>query len=391
MKINYFQTSARQKNQFTNQYIHDPQKSWSLGGRLSYSEPLTKNLFAQASYGYTYSYSNSDRSLYQLDSLAGWRDMYTPEIGMRPTSADSLRATLNARNSQYATYKNYDQRISVGIRYNTKDLNLHAAVDFNPLRTKLSYRKDKLDTVLVRNVFNVSPNIRMRWKISNTSQLDVRYRGSSSQPSMTDLLDVTDDSNPLYITKGNPGLKPSWNNSFSAFYNNYIVKTQTGWMASINFNQTSNSISNAMHYDEKTGVRTTRPENINGNWNTSGDFMFNTAFGKNKSWNIGSFSNVSYSNNVGYVSTGNDTVSRKNTTKSLNLREHMRLTYRTGLFEFGVNGGFDYQHAKNKLQSNANLNTWTFNYGGNINVSLPWNMQIASDIRMNSRRGYSDN
>ena len=39
--INYFQTSARQKNQFTNQYIHDPQKSWSLGGRLSYSEPLT--------------------------------------------------------------------------------------------------------------------------------------------------------------------------------------------------------------------------------------------------------------------------------------------------------------------------------------------------------------
>ena len=389
--INYFQTSARQKNQFTNQYIHDPQKSWSLGGRLSYSEPLTKNLFAQASYGYTYSYSNSDRSLYQLDSLAGWRDMYTPEIGMRPTSADSLRATLNARNSQYATYKNYDQRISVGIRYNTKDLNLHAAVDFNPLRTKLSYRKDKLDTVVVRNVFNVSPNIRMRWKISNTSQLDVRYRGSSSQPSMTDLLDVTDDSNPLYITKGNPGLKPSWNNSLSAFYNNYIVKTQTGWMASINFNQTSNSISNAMHYDEKTGVRTTRPENINGNWNTSGDFMFNTAFGKNKSWNIGSFSNISYSNNVGYVSTGNDTVSRENTTKSLNLREHMRLTYRTGLFEFGVNGGFDYQHAKNKLQSNANLNTWTFNYGGNINVSLPWNMQIASDIRMNSRRGYSDN
>ena len=204
-----------------------------------------------------------------------------------------------------------------------------------PQRTKLSYQKDKLDTVVTRNVFNLSPNIRFRYKISETSQLDFRYRGSSSQPSMTDLLDVTDDSDPLYISRGNPGLKPSWSNNLSLFYNNYIVDRQMGWMANIRFGQTSNSISNAMHYDEKTGVRTTRPENINGNWNIGSDMMFNTAFGPDKSWNFVTFTNISYNNSVGYVSTGNDTVSRKNVTKTLGLGENLRLTYRTGLLEVG--------------------------------------------------------
>lgn len=388
--IKYFQESAASRNTFTNQYSNNPSENWGLSGRISYSEPIVKNLFAQASYEYGYSYSNSDRSLYQLDSLPAWRDMYSPVIGTLPTDADSLRMTLNMRNSQYATYKNYTHKMSVGVRYNSKNLQFHAAVNFEPRKTKLEYQKDRLDTVVTRNVFNVSPNVRLRYKISNTSEMNIRYRGSSSQPSMTDLLDVTDDSNPLYISKGNPGLKPSWNNYFELFYNNYIVKSQTGWMARLTFNQTSNSISNAMHYDENTGVRTTRPENINGNWNTDGDFMFNTSFGKNKNWTIGSFTGYNYSNNVGYVSTGNDTTSSKNTTKNLTLREYLRLTFRTGLFEFGVRGGVSYQHAKNELQTNANLDTWNFNYGGELNVTLPWNMQLSTDIRMNSRRGYAD-
>lgn len=389
--INYFQNAAGKTNTFTNQYSNNPSENWGLSGRLSYSEPLVKNLFAQASYEYAYSYSNSDRSLYQLDSLANWRDMYAPPIGMLPSDADSLRMTLNMRNSQYATYKNYNNRFSVGVRYNSKNLNFHAAVDMNPQRTKLEYQKDRLDTTVTRNVFNVSPNVRLRYRISQTSQLDVRYRGSSSQPSMTDLLDVTDDSNPLYISKGNPGLKPAWNNYFEMFYNNYNPKSQTGVMTRITFNQTSNSISNAMHYDEATGVRTTRPENINGNWNANGDFMFNTSFGKNKSWTVNSYSGANYSNNVGYVSTGAETTSSKNTTKNLNLREFARLTFRTGLFEFGARGGVSYQHARNELQKNANLDTWNFNYGSEVNVTFPWNMQLSTDIRMNSRRGYSDN
>ena len=139
--IKYFQESAASRNTFTNQYSNNPSENWWLSGRISYSEPIVKNLFAQASYEYGYSYSNSDRSLYQLDSLPAWRDMYSPVIGTLPTDADSLRMTLNMRNSQYATYKNYTHKMSVGVRYNSKNLQFHAAVNFEPRKTKLEYQK----------------------------------------------------------------------------------------------------------------------------------------------------------------------------------------------------------------------------------------------------------
>ena len=38
---------------------------------------------------------------------------------------------------------------------------------------------------------------------------------------MSDLLDITDNSDPLNIRKGNPGLKPSFTQNLRIFYNNY--------------------------------------------------------------------------------------------------------------------------------------------------------------------------
>ena len=42
------------------------------------------------------------------------------------------------------------------------------------------------------------------------------------------------------------------------------------------------------------------------------------------------------------------------------------------------------------LQAQSNLDTWDFSYGASANVQMPWNMMLATNIDMNSRRGYSD-
>lgn len=102
---------------------------------------------------------------------------------------------------------------------------------------------------------------------------------------------------------GNPGLKPSWNNSLRINYNGYNADRQQGMMLGVDATQTKNSISNRMVYDAKTGVSYFRPENISGNWDGRGMFMFNSAIGKQKLFNINTFTSVSYQNAVGYVST----------------------------------------------------------------------------------------
>ena len=72
------------------------------------------------------------------------------------------------------------------------------------------------------------------------------------------------------------------------------------------------------------------------------------------------------------------------------MNENLRLNFRNDFLELGVSGGINYMHAYNKVQTNANLDTWTFNYGGNMNINFPWSMQLASDISKQSRRGYDD-
>ena len=206
---------------------------------------------------------------------------------------------------------------------------------------------------------------------------------------MTNLLDIVDDSDPLNISRGNPGLKPSWENNLRVFFNNYIVEKQQGMMAGLSVTQESNSINNAVSYNEETGVRTVRPENINGNWSARGNFMFNTGFGPDKTWTFSTFTNLNYTNSVGYVVDNN--VNNKSTTRSTNVGERVNLAYRNSWFDISVNGNLNYQHARSSLQENANMDTYNFSYGFNGNVNLPWNMSISTGLRMSSRRGYSDN
>ena len=405
--VNYYQTQIKGKDYtFTNQYTKSPSENWNWRVRASYSEPLFQGANLQFSYQFQRRFSDSDRSMYSIDSLfynkdknpeyaALWGSMTDEEIiqtlvlGYKPS--DELLAGLrNIENSQYATYNEYNHDARVMFRYRFGDFNLNAGVSFQPQTTHMDYAKHKLDTTVTRNVFNWSPRIDLRWKISNTSQLRARYNAWMSQPSMTQLLDVVDTSDPLNISHGNPGLKSSWSNRFFIFYNDYIVDKQMGWVANVRFNNTLNSIAYRTTYDQTTGKRETTPENINGNWNAGVFAMFNTAIDRNKFWNINNRVDYNYNNSVSYMSVDQKSSSVKSTTRQTNISDYMRLNFRNDLVEVGANGGFNYSHARNDVRETANLDTWSFSYGGNFQLNTPWGTSLATDLTQESRRGYED-
>lgn len=407
--VNYFlrRTGVGQhESTFMHQYNFTPSKNYNGSADLSYSEPLFEGAHLQLSYKYQYRYSDSDRSMYSLESLIEQGVITEEDLRNQPLEyipgVDWLDLAKNWDNSQYATYKEHNQEANVMFRYNKNNIRLNAGVSVQPQKTFMDYTKGDLDTTVVRNVLNWAPRVDFRYKISETSQVRLRYNGRSSQPSMTNLLDVTDDSDPLNVSKGNPGLKPSWTNSLNLFYNNYLAELQRGWMIHANASMTNNSISTAVLYDEASGKRTTMPMNINGNWNASTGVMFNTALGEKKYFNISTFTNYGFNNSVGYISSspkfeGNENttnqilnLSQKATTKSHNISERLNLNFRNDLLEVGVNGNINYQHARNALQENANLDTYNFSYGGNFTINMPWNMSLSSDISQSSRRGYDD-
>ncbi|WP_288319211.1 TonB-dependent receptor [Xylanibacter caecicola] len=380
----------------TNRYNYTPTTSTSYAVQATYSEPIFKAMFLQFSYKFTYKYNKSDRSTYDFSNMGedffnGISPEYRGWDGYFSRLDNPLEDYLDTKLSRFSEYTNYIHEMQMMLRVIRQKYRMNVGVMVQPQKTHFVQDYQGVQTDMTKNVVNVTPTFDFRYRFSKVHNLRINYRGSTSQPSMSDLLDITDDSDPLNIKKGNPGLKPSFTNMLRINYNNYIQKHQRAIMAALNYSNTRNSISNMVTYDEKTGGRTTRPENINGNWNMSGMLMFNTAIDSAGYWNVNTFTSVGYNNYVGYLSIDKNADSQKNTTRTTTMSERLSGSYRNSWLEVELDGTLNYTHTRNLLQSQSNLDTWQFSYGGSVTVYMPWGMSIATNMHENSRRGYNDN
>ena len=365
-------------------YIHTPTNNYNIGAEVSYSEPIADRVYLQFSYRFQYGYSESDNSTYNLPF--GW----VLSDGLPNQFSQHQSEWLDPEQSKYAEYKKYNHDARFTFRVNRETWRLSAGMAFRPQNTKLSYKKGAYAVDTTRNVFNFSPEVDFRYQPQKQTQLRFTYRGRTSDPSMENLLPITDNSDPLNIRTGNPGLKPSFSHNMGLHFNTFNMDAQRGIFSALNGSFTQNAISNIRKYNDVTGGWTTMPENINGNWNVFGMFGINTAFKNNKKFTVGSFTNASYNNHVGYLTTGEMKDAQKNTTTSLSLGERLNGTYRNNWLEIGLNGSLNYTFEKDKLNPKNNQEPYTFSYGGNLQVYTPWNMTISTNMTNQARRGYSD-
>ena len=367
-------------------YITTPTNNYNLGAEVSYSEPLADKVYLQFSYRFQYGYSESDNSTYDLLNSIYKNNQFV--LGTLPN--DFSNSWLDPEQSKYAEYQNFNHDARVMLRINKKTWRLSAGVAFRPQQTKLSYQKGAADIDTTRNVFNFSPEVDFRYQPQRQTQLRFSYRGRTSSPSMENLLPITDDSNPLNIRTGNPGLKPSFSHNLELRYNTFNMDAQRGVFSHVSGSFTQNSISNIREYNEKTGGWTSKPENINGNWNVFGMFGMNTALKANPKFTFDTFTNLSYANNVGYLTMAGMKEAQKNTTTNLSLGERLGGRYRNDWLEIGLNGSINYSFEKDKLNPENNQEPYTFSYGGNVQIYAPWGTTISTNITNQARRGYSD-
>ena len=378
---------------FTARYNTTPSDNKGYVLSFLYSEPLWKGAHLQANYELRYSQNKSDRQTYDFSRMA-----VNPFTGISPEyrewepwigSIVPLDNYLDRNLSRYSEYKNFTHNIRLTLRHWQEEYDYNVGFLIQPQQSNFiqDYRGVYVDTV--RHVTNLTPTFDFHYKFSDQQNIWVHYRGDTSQPDITQLLDITDDSNPLYITQGNPGLKPQFTNSLNVYYNNYIQKYKRSIVLYVNYRHIRNSISNMVRYNPETGGSISRPENINGNWNVNGGFTFNTAIDSAAHWNIGADTRLRYNNYVSYVAQQQSDAA-KNTTKTTNINERLTASYRNNWLEVTLDGQLNYQHSRNELQPNANLDTWQFNYGGQFLVRLPLDFEVSMNLHERSRRGYND-
>lgn len=379
----------------TNRYNVTPSNNWSYSLQATYTEPIIKNTFLQLDYNFRYNHNQSERSTFNFDHLnydnfddvmtkyRDWNSFFGYVDG-------PIEDYLDHELSRYSEYNNYTHNINVQLRVVREKYNMNAGVMIQPQRSYFTqdYRGRYVDTV--RNVTNISPTLNFRYRFDRRTNLRITYRGSTQQPSISQMLDITDNSNPLNISKGNPGLKPSFTSRVNVNFQGYKERYRRTIQANASFSTTQNSISNKVTYDETTGGRTTQPENINGNWSINGGFNLNTSLDTLGVWNISTNTSFSYNHRVSYLTLDRSSNSEKNYTKTTNISQGLTAGYRNSWLEIETIGNVNYSHTRNMLRSTGNMDIWRFSYGLNIELTAPWGTSLSSEVFNHGRRGYSD-
>ena len=366
---------------YRNQYITAPTSKYGYSAQLTYSEPIAKGVFLQLSYQFSYKYNDNQRSTYNFMEYDGWEPGMSLPQGYQSAEIDSL--------SKSGEYHYYNHNISLTTRVMRKKFTLSAGVSLQPQHTRLEYHLADQAVNTQKDIFNYAPKVDFKYRFSKKKQLRLMYHGVSQQPNVDLMLPITDNSSPLNVRVGNPGLKPAFNHTMRLSFNSYNVDHQRSIVFNLNGRLKQNSISQSSMYNEETGGRTTTPMNINGNWDVGANFSIHTAL-KNKQFYIGSNTTVNHVNDVSYFYDRKEKTGMKNTITDTYIREKLTGTYRNDWMEATVNGSISYRLERNRMHPHNNQEPLTFYYGGNLNFIFPWGMKMVTNIVNQSRRGYTD-
>ena len=377
----------------TYRYSTTPTTRNNYSAQVTYSEPIFNRTYLQFSYRYAQDFNKSPRSTYDfsfIDGLdySGIVPRYR-EWGSYLNPVGNYENYLDKDLSRYSEYTTYTNDINVTFRMIRDDYQLNAGFMLQPQSTKYlqDYLGIRIDTT--RSVTNFAPTLDFRYNFSKQHRLRVSYRANTTQPSLTDLLDIVDDSNYPNVSMGNPGLKPAFTQNMNAYYNNYLTSHQQNIMANVRFSTTKNSISNMVTYkDDMSGGRITRPENINGNWNFNAGVGYNASIDSAGVWFSRTNTDFAYNNRVSYLQVSPKESSVKNTAKSVGITERIGFGYRNDWLEVELDGSLRFESVRNEYQNTNDRDTKDWRFGGNIQITTPWGTSISTNMHELMRRGY---
>jgi len=378
-----YDTETWKTNTLVDQNYNQLQKSYSLSGNLTYTEPLGKNFFLQGSYRLAWNKSESEK--YTYDKLTGEMDTdYSNQF-------DNNFINQNMRLSFVKQEDKYNIQIGASAQPASTDSKAYL---FNDDKTRRTYR----DTSYT--VWNFSPTARIEFEFSDYEFLRLNYRGQTDQPTINQLSPVPDNSDPLNISLGNAALNPSFNHRLWFDYRKTNMETFGSIGCMTSFTYTKDAIVNASWYTPD-GVQYRLPVNSNApSYNGSVMVMGNTPLGgKDSKFSLNSFTRVSVNSAMSYSGNGEvktpeeilaSNALQEGRTTSISANENLSFVYRYDWIEARLGGVVGYNRAWYSIQTNQNAETWNNQVTGELNVTLPFKMEVKTDGRYYIYHGYSD-
>ena len=374
------------KNKSLNQESGTTTNTNSYSFRLSYVEPLRENMNLQLLYTFRQNGTRNIRETFDFDGNA--------------------YSSLNTDYSKSLDNRFINQTIGLTLNGSFAKSTYTIGVNVTPSYTQsTSFIKNgisegvdsTLNWIKGRHVINFSPQVNYTYRFTRKTELRFTYRGSTRQPSVTQLDPTLNVTNPLSIRSGNPELLPSFTNTMSLRFNTNNREAQRFLTTTVDYSFTLNEIVNftTNDYDPETGeirpgtgIQFTAPVNENGSWNSSGNFLFSMPIGSSKRFRFSTTTQLGYRNNVGYITVKKQ--SQRNVTKTASLSENIGMSFSKDWFYGQLRGNVRYSNSSYTLESKDNRKDVRYSVTYNTQLTLPWSFAINSDVNYSVQSGLSD-
>ncbi|WP_373496936.1 outer membrane beta-barrel protein [Aquiflexum sp.] len=277
--------------------------SWQT--RVSYTEPLGEKGQMEAEYQIGNRKNDSDRLLFNVEN----RDI-DDGVFLLDT------ALSNVFVSNYLT-----QSAELGYQYITDKYKVQAEVEYQDANLD-NLQEFPSPEMLNRKFTNVLPTVRMEYKFSQNTNIQLDYDTYTNEPSVGQLQSVVDNTNPIQLRTGNPGLDQSFTNQLRLRFRSNNPDADRNWFIFAQSRFVDDFISNSVLIaDEATeiqdgiilerGSQLNKPVNLDGFQDFRSWFSYGMPLGFIKS-NFNVNAGLGYTQRPGQV---NETIGFNNSTR----------------------------------------------------------------------------
>lgn len=340
--------------------------SLSNNARIVYTEPLSKTMSLELNYQNTYSFDNSKKLIYNYNPITLQYDLIDPTYTNtfeNTTFGNSLGFSLNKVEKKY----NWNVGLAV-LNTNRDNKNVNTGAIFN------------------QNYYNLTPSAQFRYTFSSNKRLDINYRGSTQQPSISQIQPIPDNTNTQTVYLGNPGLRPSFTNNLRINYRNFNFTSSRNFFVFANLNQTFNDFANSQVLitnpaDINFGKIVNNYVNVKGNY--SGFLFFNVGqpIVKDNKLTLSLGGGANFSKNHGFsngIANVGDNLGLSGTLKLVSNMDKLDLT-----------GGVSYRYDNSRLSGLTTTVSNTYILTPNIDISylFPGKIRLQADLYYYSLTG----
>ena len=359
---------------YRNQYYDSPNRNRKFSLGLILTQPLHKSLRAQLSYKFRRENQNNDRNTYDLSRFFDGTDdepLYTLPEGYEAAYTDSLSNRSRSHTTAH--------EVALHLNYTDRTWEINAGLSVVPERQSLDQKTGRMQADTLRTSVNYYPAVTVLWHKKKT-RVQLSYEGDTKQPGLTELLTLTDNSDPLNITRGNPSLRPSYNQRVRL----EARDTKIGLNGDMTWANTVNSVTRAVTYNTQTGGIESYPVNVNGNWNARATVRYQKRI--KRRFSVTARTGASFSQNVSLINEGQQEMPERSTTHNTTLNANLRLGYQPQWGGFDLTGDWRFRHSTNLLRETGDY-TRDYRLGVNAYADLPGGIQLRSDVDYSFRNG----